>query len=78
MDAYWLTATKGRIGEIYNISGTKILSVERYLETLLKLTNIKIKKKVDKNLIRPVDIPLQVPSSTKFRKHTGWKEKNQI
>ena len=45
MDAYWLTATKGRIGEIYNISGTKILSVERYLETLLKLTNIKIKKK---------------------------------
>jgi len=75
MEAYWLTATRGRIGEIYNISGTKILSVERYLETLLKLTNIKIKKKLDKNLIRPIDIPLQVPSSTKFRKHTGWKEK---
>ena len=31
MEAYWLAATKGKIGEIYNIGGKKIISVKDFL-----------------------------------------------
>ena len=32
MSAYWLTATNGKIGEIYNIGGNKIISVKNFLK----------------------------------------------
>ena len=53
MEAYWLCATKGRMGEIYNICGDKIISVETILKKLLKLTKKKIIPKIDKKLLRP-------------------------
>ncbi len=75
MSAYWLVAQKGKIGEIYNISGKKVLSVKKYLDHLIDNTNVKINKKLNKKLVRPIDIPLQLPNSNKFKKHTGWKER---
>ena len=38
MEAYWLTAQRGKIGEIYNISGKKVISVADYLKELKKLS----------------------------------------
>lgn len=75
MEAYWVTATKGKIGEIYNICGNKVISVNDFLKELLKLSKSKIKTILDKNLLRPQDISLQIASSAKFKKHTGWKTK---
>jgi GDPmannose 4,6-dehydratase/GDP-4-dehydro-6-deoxy-D-mannose reductase len=75
MEAYWLSATKGKIGEIYNISGNKVISVKDFLRELLKLSRSKIKTVLDKNLLRPQDVSLQIATSTKFKKHTGWKTK---
>lgn len=75
MEAYWLTATKGKVGEIYNICGDKVISVREFLNELLKLSNSKIKTVLDKNLLRPNDVTLQIASSTKFKKHTKWKTK---
>ena len=75
MEAYWLAATKGKVGEIYNICGDHVISVEEYLNELLKLSKIKIKPYLDKKLLRPNDINLQVSNSLKFKKHTGWKTK---
>jgi GDP-mannose 4,6-dehydratase len=72
MSAYWLAATKGKIGEIYNISGNKTISVQNFLEKLIKLSTVDIKYKLDKNLLRPNDIKLQITNSKKFRKDTGW------
>ena len=72
MEAYWLTAKRGRIGEIYNISGNKVISVGNYLRELKKLSNIKIKCKIDKKLLRPVDVTLQVADTKKFIKDTNW------
>ena len=45
MEAYWLCATKGRMGEIYNICGDKIISVETLLKKLLKLSKKKLFQK---------------------------------
>ena len=75
MEAYWLTAKKGKIGEIYNISGNKVISVGNYLKELKKLSNVKIKSKIDKKLIRPVDVTLQIADSKKFKKDTLWSPK---
>jgi GDP-4-dehydro-6-deoxy-D-mannose reductase len=73
MEAYWLTAQKGKIGEIYNIGGNKIISVKKFLEELIKKTNSEIRCSVDKNLLRPQDVTLQIPDVKKFKAHTGWK-----
>jgi GDPmannose 4,6-dehydratase/GDP-4-dehydro-6-deoxy-D-mannose reductase len=75
MEAYWLTAKKGKIGEIYNICGNKVISVNDFLKELLKLSKSKIRTVLDKNLLRPQDVSLQIASSAKFKKHTGWKTK---
>jgi GDP-4-dehydro-6-deoxy-D-mannose reductase len=73
MEAYWLAATKGKIGEIYNIGGNKIVSVKQFLKELIKLAKCKIKYSVDKKLLRPQDVTLQIPDVRKFNKDTGWK-----
>jgi len=72
MEAYWLTAKKGKIGEIYNIGGNKIISVKQFLNELIKLAKCKIKTSVDKKLLRPQDVTLQIPNVKKFIRHTGW------
>jgi GDP-4-dehydro-6-deoxy-D-mannose reductase len=73
--AYWLAATKGRIGEIYNIGGKKAISVKQFLNTLKKIAKKNIKSKLDTKLLRPQDLILQIPNSKKFISHTGWSTK---
>tara|TARA_A100000164_G_scaffold380558_1_gene428510 strand:+ start:28782 stop:29750 length:969 start_codon:yes stop_codon:yes gene_type:complete len=75
MEAYWLCAVKGKIGEIYNICGDKIISVETFLSQLLKLSKKKIIPKLNKKLLRPQDVDLQIADCKKFKKDTGWKPK---
>jgi GDP-mannose 4,6-dehydratase len=75
MEAYWLAAKKGKIGEIYNIGGNKIISVKQFLKELIKLAKCKIKHSIDKKLLRPQDVTLQIPNVRKFNKDTGWKPK---
>ena len=75
MEAYWLTAKKGRIGEIYNIGGKKVISVGRYLEELKKLSSVRIKSKIDKKLLRPIDVTLQIANARKFIRDTNWSPK---
>lgn len=75
MRAYWMAATKGKVGEIYNIGGNRPLSVKQILSRLIKLSKIKVITKLDTNLIRPKDVTLQIPCSKKFKKHTGWRPK---
>ena len=75
MEAYWLTAKKGKIGAIYNIGGKKVISVGRYLKELKKLSSIRIKSKIDKKLLRPIDVTLQIADTRKFIRDTNWSPK---
>ena len=45
MNAYWLVAKKGKIGEIYNIGGTKKYLVGELLDKLISISGLKVKKK---------------------------------
>lgn len=75
MNAYWLAATKGKIGEIYNIGGSKIISVKNFLNKLITRSRVKILTKTNPALLRPNDVTLQIADSKKFKLHTGWREK---
>ena len=73
MRAYWLTAKKGKIGNIYNIGGDEVASVGSVLKKLISLSKTNIKTKINKKLLRKVDVTLQIPSYVKFKKDTNWK-----
>ena len=76
-DAYYKLVTINPIpGEYYNIGGDYTCTVGEILKKLISLSNKNnISVKVDKNRLRPIDADLQIPDTTKFKKHTGWKPK---
>lgn len=75
MESYWYAATRGRVGEIYNIGGLKIIKVGEFLKLLKKNSKVTINSKLDKKLLRPTDVTLQIPSMKKFKRHTKWRPK---
>jgi GDP-mannose 4,6-dehydratase len=73
--AYYMLVTKNPIGgEYYNIGGEYTCEIGEMLDYLISQSTVKdIKIEVDRDRLRPIDADLQVPDTTKFRKHTGWK-----
>jgi len=73
--AYWLAVNKCDYGEVYNIGGDETCTIGDALDKLISKSAIsdKLKKLLDQDRIRPTDITLQIPDSTKFREKTGWK-----
>ena len=75
MEAYWIAILKCRPGEAYNIGGTTSISVGQFLNLLKKNSTVKIKSKIDPKLLRPSDVTLQIPDTSKFFRVTRWKPK---
>ena len=73
--AYWLAIKQCDYGEMYNIGGDYTCTVGDALDMLIsKSRNPDVFiKLVDPDRIRPTDITLQIPDSSKFREKTGWK-----
>lgn len=72
MRAYWEILEVGTPGEIYNIGGETTLSVEECLQKLIRMSKCPVPTKLDPELIRPVDVTLQIPDTTKFKTATDW------
>jgi len=75
MEAYRLAILKCRPGEAYNIGGQTTISVGDFLEILKKKARVKVVAEVDPALLRPSDVTLQIPDSSKFCAETGWSPK---
>lgn len=75
--AYHMLVTINPIaGEFYNIGGTYTCTIGEMLSSLIKLSRVKdIGVEIDPSRLRPIDADLQVPDTTKFNRHTGWKPK---
>jgi GDPmannose 4,6-dehydratase len=73
--AYYMLVTMNPIaGEYYNIGGAYTCKVGDTLNTLLSFsTRSDIQIVTDPERLRPIDADLQVPDTTKFTAHTGWK-----
>jgi len=72
---YFLAATKGKPGEVYNISQDKAWKIADVLDYLISLSKVKVKVKNDPLRMRPSDVPILIGDSSKFRRQTGWKPK---
>jgi len=70
--AYWLLMEKGQPGEVYNIGGNETMTIGDMLAILKKFAHCQIDHVIDKNLIRPSDVSLQIPDISKFQQLTGW------
>ena len=62
----------------YNIGGNSIITVGDFLEQLKKQSTVPIRSMVDKQLLRPVDVTLQVPDVTKFLNASGWQPRYSL
>jgi GDPmannose 4,6-dehydratase len=72
--AYFLLVTVNpQPGEYYNIGGSYSCTVAETLTHLLHLSSVpNIRVEIDEGRVRPIDADLQIPDTSKFRKHTGW------
>jgi GDP-4-dehydro-6-deoxy-D-mannose reductase len=68
------------IGEAFNVGGSKLFSMRRILNHLLKISGLegKVEEFVNPKFVRKIDIPLQVCNDTKLRKLTNWKPEIDI
>lgn len=74
--AYYMLVTVNPVaGSVYNIGGTHSCMVGDILDILLSLSSARdhIRVEVDPSRLRPIDADLQVPDTSRFREHTGWK-----
>lgn len=72
---YMLVTVNPEAGAYYNIGGTYSCTIEDVLNTLLSFSSYKdsIQIEVDPERLRPIDADLQIPDTTKFTEHTGWR-----
>ena len=71
--AYWLLLEKCPPGEVYNIGGNRTMTCGDMLELLKGLAQCRIEHAVDPSLLRPSDVTLQIPNTSKFEDATGWR-----
>jgi GDP-mannose 4,6-dehydratase len=71
--AYQLAIEKGVSGEVYNIGGERTMSVGEMLDYLLSLSSVKVRIEVEPARLRPSDVTLQIPDTTRFKEQTGWR-----
>ncbi len=70
--AYWLAATRGKPGEVYNIATGEAIEIKELLERLIKLTDVEVEIRPDPDRMRPSDVEILIGDSSKFRADTGW------
>ena len=73
ISAYWVCSNSQKFGEVYNIGGNQTCTVGEALDKLISMSTKKdLTKKLDKDRLRPTDITLQIPDTTKFRHEFAW------
>jgi GDP-4-dehydro-6-deoxy-D-mannose reductase len=78
MESYWVACQHCEYGVPYNIGGNSVLTVGEFLEILKQKSSVKIESRVDVDLLRPIDVTMQIPDVKKFCSKTNWKPKYSI
>ena len=79
ISAYWLCSNSKKFGEVYNIGGSETCTVGDALDKLISMsTKEGLQKKLDEDRVRPTDITLQIPDTTKFKNEFGWTPKKNL
>jgi GDP-4-dehydro-6-deoxy-D-mannose reductase len=70
--AYYLAATQGTPGDVYNIGSGRSHAVQELLDVLQSHSRVKITIEPDPARLRPSDVPEVRCDAGKFRALTGW------
>ncbi len=70
--AYWLAATRGSAGEVYNICSGRPVSIRQLLDRLLAMSEETVEVRVDPGRLRTADIPELWGRFDRFKGATGW------
>lgn len=75
--AYYMIMEKGITEEVYNICSGMAISIESILNKFLSHSKKKINVIIDKEKLRPLDVPIFVGDNIKLKK-LGWVQKYTI
>ncbi len=70
--AYRLLIERGKKGDAYNICSGKSYRIQELLDGLLGLTKVRVEVRLDRERLRPVDVPEVRASHGKLSAETGW------
>jgi GDP-4-dehydro-6-deoxy-D-mannose reductase len=70
--AYRLLMTAGEPGAVYNVCRGTAVSVRQIAEALLGMARRPMRLVTDRELQRPVDIPVLIGDNAALRAATGW------
>jgi nucleoside-diphosphate-sugar epimerase len=78
VQGFYLAATKGKHGEVYNLCAAKTYEIGQLLRMSMRLSGVKVEVKSSGHLLRPSDEKIIFGSTRKFRRDTGWKPRRTI
>jgi GDP-4-dehydro-6-deoxy-D-mannose reductase len=70
---FYLAATKGKLGEVYNLCAATTYEIGQLLRVAIDLSGVNVRIKRSSHLMRPFDEKIIFGSTRKFRRDTGWK-----
>lgn len=74
VQALILLSNSGEPGEVYNISGQHVYSMQEVVSIVIRLSKVKIDLVPDPTLLRPTDEPVIFGDSSRLTARTGWKQ----
>jgi GDP-4-dehydro-6-deoxy-D-mannose reductase len=78
VNAYVLVSEKKKYGEPFNVCSGKGITIADYVRLAKQTFNIDTKVFVDKNRIRPSEVPLLIGRNDKIIKQTGWRPTRSV
>jgi GDP-4-dehydro-6-deoxy-D-mannose reductase len=78
VQGYRLLAEKGKAGRVYHFCSGKTVSIQKVLDSLLRLSSKKIKVKIDKSRLRKSDIPILRGSNRRAVQELGFKTRYSL
>jgi len=70
--AYWALLDRGTAGEVYNVCSGRGRRIRELLDLLLVESGASVEMRVDKDRLRPSDVPALVGDPRRLREATGW------
>lgn len=73
VEALWIAPERCEIGDVYNVGGDAVYSVEEILGVIRTHARTDFRLIQDARLLRPSDEPVIAGDTSKFRAKTGWR-----
>lgn len=77
VEAYWIVATRGNPGEVYNVSSHRPVSMREIISILCDLARVQVSIEVVQEKLRPIETMRLLGNSSKVRA-LGWMPKIEL